>query len=262
MYGDYEGIILASFLTVISSYFAMWCILNNCLARKNVFKIAKSNGFLRILFLPTMKPYVVEYKKTYLFHSILYWFSLLQAVCFAAFIVGCKYGVVSLWREAWSFLYLICAVLLLGMDILAFFTWDSCYDSQADASDRGRYLDDKRFNSIGVPSFKAYIVPHFVSYAFFENNSEFVPTRLRQIPCPVSDHPRRNTNHFSLDTRSRLEWTAYCRLTFSSVFLLYMIRILIAKPCLYSSYKCFFLCALFFSAFYRHFYRADLKKAR
>lgn len=45
MYGDYEGIILASFLTVISSYFAMWCILNNCLARKNVFKIAKSNGF-------------------------------------------------------------------------------------------------------------------------------------------------------------------------------------------------------------------------
>ena len=71
---------------------------------------------------------------------------------------------------------------------------------------------------IGVPSFKAYIVPHFVSYAFFENNSEFVPTRLRQIPCPVSDHPRRNTNHFSLDTRSRLEWTAYCRLTFSSVF--------------------------------------------
>lgn len=147
MYGDYEGIILASFLTVISSYFAMWCMLHNCLARKNVFKIAKSSGFFGILFLPTMKQYVVEYKKTYLFHSIIYWFSLLQAVCFAVFIIGCKHGIVSLWREAWSFLYLMCATVLLGIDILAFFTWDSCCDSQADASDKGRYLDDKKFNS-------------------------------------------------------------------------------------------------------------------
>lgn len=131
MYGDYEGIILASFLTVISSYFAMWCILNNCLARKNVFKIARSNGISGILFLPTMKKYVVEYKKTYLFHSIIYWFSLLQAICFATLIIGCKHGVISLWREEWSFLYLMGATLLLGIDIFTFFIWDSCYDSQA-----------------------------------------------------------------------------------------------------------------------------------
>lgn len=106
MYGDYEGIILASSLTVISSYFAMWCILNNCLARKNVFKIARSNGIFGILFLPTLKKYVVEYKKTYLFHSIIYWFSLLQSICFATLIIGCKHGVISLWREEWSFLYI------------------------------------------------------------------------------------------------------------------------------------------------------------
>ena len=83
MYGDYEGIILASSLTVISSYFAMWCILNNCLARKNVFKIARSNGIFGILFLPTLKKYVVEYKKTYLFHSIiLVLFASINMLCY------------------------------------------------------------------------------------------------------------------------------------------------------------------------------------
>ena len=211
MYGDYEGIILVSFLTVISSYFAMWCMLHNCLARKNVFKIAKSNGFLRILFLPTMKQYVVEYKKTYLCHSIIYWFSLLQAVCFAAFIIGCKHGIVSLWREAWSFLYLMCAVLLLGMDILAFFTWDSCCDSQADASDRGRYLDDKKFNSgearERLHRRKNIYITNKDKFLLSKSGSYITKKRLKMLACNMqsiqvwTEYLAKNDLYFSDDDR-------------------------------------------------------------
>lgn len=151
MYGDYEGIILASALSALSSYFAMWCILNNCLARQNVFKITRSNGIFGVLFLPIMKKYIVEYKKTYIFHSVMYCFSFLQITCFIALIVGYRHGKISLLSERWSFLYLTCAILLLGLDMFVFFIWDSSYDSQVDlqatASNKGRYLDDKEFNS-------------------------------------------------------------------------------------------------------------------
>ena len=211
MYGDYEGIILASSLTVISSYFAMWCILNNCLARKNVFKIAKSNGFLRILFLPMMKPYVVEYKKTYLFHSILYWFSLLQAVCFAAFIVGCEYEIVSPWREELSFLYLMCAVLLLGMDILAFFTWDYGSDSQADASGQGRYLDDKKFTAKEARERlhirKNIYITNKDKILSSKSGSYITKRRLKMLACNMqsiqvwTEYLAKNDSYFSDDDR-------------------------------------------------------------
>lgn len=151
MYGDYEGIIPASALSVLSSYFAMWCILNNCLARQNVFKITRSNGVFGVLFVPIMKKYIVEYKKMYIFHSVMYCFSFLQMTCFIALIAGYKHGKIPLWSERWSFLYLICAILLLGLDLFVFFIWDSSYDSQVDlqaaASNKGRYLDDKEFSS-------------------------------------------------------------------------------------------------------------------
>lgn len=215
MYGDYEGIILASSLTVISSYFAMWCILNNCLARKNVFKIARSNGIFGILFLPTMKKYVVEYKKTYLFHSIIYWFSLLQAICFATLIIGCKHGVISLWREAWSFLYLMGATLLLGIDIFTFFIWDSCYDSQADlqavASNEGRYLDDKKFNAQ-----EARTRLHVRKNIYVTNKDKFLLSRsgpyitkrrLKMLACNMQsiqvwiDYLTKNDLYFSDDDR-------------------------------------------------------------
>lgn len=147
-YGDYVACILISAATVLSSYFTMWCVLSNCLAREKVSKVVKGDHIVTLLFLPIAKKYATEYKLTYSFHIMLYCIALVRIPCILLRVYVSMNGWYELQEGGWSFAYLMWNVLLLGLSMGQAAYWDFCNDSQSISGHQGRTLDEKAFGSV------------------------------------------------------------------------------------------------------------------
>lgn len=146
-YADYIGCILASAITILNSHFAMWCVLNNCLAREKVLKLVKANHRISLIFLPAAKKYAIEYQFTYCFHVMLYCISLVRI----PYILLRIYASVNGWYElqvgGWSFAYLMWNMMFLGLSLGQSCYWNSFNDTESVSVHPGGKLDNKIFRS-------------------------------------------------------------------------------------------------------------------
>lgn len=143
-YDDYTVIILTSILIVGSSYFTMWCILSNCLARCEISKIIKK----KIFFLPLAGRYAIEYPKMYWFHSTMYCCAMTRIAVILLLIFMWEHNLTALPLDnGWSYPYFLWTVFLLALSAGTSWYWDSCNDSQNINGQGGRTMDEKQFDS-------------------------------------------------------------------------------------------------------------------
>lgn len=124
------GCILASVMTICSSYFAMWCILDNCLAREKVSRVLNGNNGMMIFFLPSAKKYATKYRITYCVHSILYCLAMIRILYIVLLIYLWMNGLFSIPTAGCSFAYLLWCTLILGLSMGQSALWDLRNDSQ------------------------------------------------------------------------------------------------------------------------------------